>query len=150
MVSCQMTGPFTSCRTSPPLTLIEPTSSAGSSDGSDLHAGRCVDGDGGPRLLLWRYCLQHRDRHPRRGRTRLLAKRELEHEAALQGFEGQRKALGGENKAKVVEADGAVEDSTDYIQMNGLTWRRHQTTGCIGSPRLSTQTVSAMTLSLWC
>ena len=25
--------------------------------------------------------------------TRLLAKRELEHEAALQGFEGQRKAL---------------------------------------------------------
>ena len=55
--------------------------------------------------------------------TRLIAKRELEHEAALQGFEGQRKALEqGENEAEVeVEADRAVQDATDYIQMCGVT-----------------------------
>ena len=55
--------------------------------------------------------------------ARLLAKRELEHEAALQGFEGQRKALEqGENEAEVeVEADRAVQDATDYIQMCGVT-----------------------------
>ena len=56
--------------------------------------------------------------------ARLIAKRELEHEAALQGFEGQRAALEqGENQAEIeVEADRAVNDVSDWVQMNGLTF----------------------------
>jgi phage-related protein (TIGR01555 family) len=57
---------------------------------------------------------------------RLLAKRELEHEAALQGFEGQRQALENNAEAARVEPeqqapDELVEDACDFLHMNGLT-----------------------------
>lgn len=57
---------------------------------------------------------------------RLLAKRELEHEAALQGFEGQRQALENNAEAAQVEPeqeapDELVEDASDFLHMNGLT-----------------------------
>ncbi len=57
------------------------------------------------------------------GGARLRGEREWEQWAAVQGFEGQRKALEqGENEAEVeVEADRAVQDATDYIQMCGVT-----------------------------
>ena len=53
---------------------------------------------------------------------RLIAKRELEHEAALQGFEGQRQALeNNAEAAQVEEEEEIVEDMEDIISMNGLT-----------------------------
>ena len=53
---------------------------------------------------------------------RLIAKRELEHEAALQGFEGQRQALeNNAEAAQVEEEEEVVEDMEDIISMNGLT-----------------------------
>ena len=54
---------------------------------------------------------------------RLLAKRELEHEAALQGFEGQRQALENNAEAAQVEdpQEEVVEDMEDIMSMNGLT-----------------------------
>lgn len=57
---------------------------------------------------------------------RLLAKRELEHEAALQGFEGQRQALQNNAETMQVEpepepSDELVEDACDFLHMNGLT-----------------------------
>ena len=54
---------------------------------------------------------------------RLLAKRELEHEAALQGFEGQRQALENNAEAAQVEdpQEEVVEDMEEIMSMNGLT-----------------------------
>ena len=57
---------------------------------------------------------------------RLLAKRELEHEAALQGFEGQRQALQNNSAAMQVEPEQEppeelIEDACDFLHMNGLT-----------------------------
>ena len=58
--------------------------------------------------------------------ARLVAKRELQHEAALQGFEGQRQRLANGAGDKVQEESdfeptGFSEDSEDFIHMNGLS-----------------------------
>lgn len=66
---------------------------------------------------------------------RLLAKRELEHEAAMQGFEGQRQALENNAEAAQVEEEEdeeprrLVEDVADFMQMNGLTLHVGTTNG---------------------
>ena len=61
---------------------------------------------------------------------RLLAKRELEHEAAMQGFEGQRQALENNAEAAQVEEEDEeprqlVEDVADFMHMNGLNLHAH-------------------------
>lgn len=68
---------------------------------------------------------------------RLLAQRELEHEAALQGFEGQRQAL--ENNAEAArvergeeeeeEEERIVEDVAEFLHMNGLTMQAGESNG---------------------
>ena len=84
--------------------------------------------------------------------ARLIAKRELEHEAALQGFEGQRAALEqGENQAEIeVEADRAVNDVSDWVQIDGLTFEASPHNRMYHWQRSFIPTASAMTLSPWC
>ncbi len=56
---------------------------------------------------------------------RLLAKRELQHEAAMQGFEGQRQRLENGNGDKVEQEEDfqptGFKADGQFIQMNGLT-----------------------------
>lgn len=68
---------------------------------------------------------------------RLLAQRELEHEAALQGFEGQRQALENNAEAARVEEgeeeeedeERLVEDVAEFLHMNGLTMQAGSSNG---------------------